>query len=106
MPVRVLLFTMLFTTPLVARAGDLFVLLQQRNCPDCLLADVDLVHADLRNADLQRAELQRANLDMRAWMALIQAVPISASQACAALRYEAQTSQEADFMALTLERQI
>ena len=62
MPARVLLFTLLFTTPLVARAGDLFVLLQQRNCPDCLLADVDLVHADLRNANLQRAELQRANL--------------------------------------------
>ena len=62
MPARVLLFTLLFTTPWVARADDLFVLLQQRNCPDCLLADVDLVHVDLRNADLQRAELQRANL--------------------------------------------
>ena len=62
MPARVLLFTLLFTTPLVARAGDLFVLLQQRNCPDCFLANVDLVHADLRDADLQRAQLQRANL--------------------------------------------
>ena len=62
MPSRVLLFRLLFTTPLVARADDLIKLLQQRNCPDCRLADVDLVHADLRDADLQRAELQRANL--------------------------------------------
>ena len=62
MPSRVLLFTLLFTTPLVARADDLIELLQQRNCPDCRLADVDLVHADLRDADLQRAQLQRANL--------------------------------------------
>ena len=57
-----LLFTLLFTTPLVARADDLIELLQQRNCPDCRLADVDLVHADLRDSDLQRAKLQRANL--------------------------------------------
>jgi tetratricopeptide (TPR) repeat protein len=62
MPARVLLFTLLFAAPLVARADDLIELLQQRNCPDCLLADVDLVHADLRDADLQRAQLQRANL--------------------------------------------
>jgi hypothetical protein len=62
MPSRVLLFTLLFTTPLVARADDLIELLLQRNCPDCRLADVDLVHADLRDADLQRAQLQRANL--------------------------------------------
>ena len=62
MPSRVLLFTLLFTTPLVARADDLIELLQQRNCPYCRLADVDLVHADLRDADLQRAQLPRANL--------------------------------------------
>ncbi|GIR24080.1 MAG: hypothetical protein CM15mP38_2630 [Synechococcus sp.] len=62
MPARVLLFTLLFAAPLVARADDLIELLQQRNCPDCRLADVDLVHADLRDADLQRAQLQRANL--------------------------------------------
>ncbi|WP_115024533.1 pentapeptide repeat-containing protein [Synechococcus sp. UW69] len=62
MPARVLLFTLLFAAPLVARADDLIVLLQQRNCPDCRLVDVDLVHADLRDADLQRAQLQRANL--------------------------------------------
>ena len=55
MPSRVLLFTLLFTTPLVARADDLIKLLQQRNCPDCRLADVDLVHADLRDADLRNA---------------------------------------------------
>ena len=62
MPARVLLFTLLLASPLAARADDLIVLLQQRNCPGCLLADVDLVHADLRDADLQRAQLQRANL--------------------------------------------
>ena len=62
MPSRVLLFTLLFTTPLLARADDLIELLQQRNCPDCRLADVDLVHADLRDADLRNAKLMRANL--------------------------------------------
>ena len=62
MPALVLLLTLMFAAPLVARADDLIELLQQRNCPDCLLADVDLVHADLRDADLQRAQLQRANL--------------------------------------------
>ena len=62
MPARVLLFTLLLAAPLAARADDLIVLLQQRNCPDCRLADVDLVHADLRDADLQRAQLERANL--------------------------------------------
>ncbi|MCB4376666.1 MULTISPECIES: pentapeptide repeat-containing protein [unclassified Synechococcus] len=62
MPARVLLFTLLLAAPLAARADDLIVLLQQRNCPDCHLADLDLVHADLRDADLQRAQLQRANL--------------------------------------------
>ena len=49
-------------TPLVARADDLIELLQQRNCPDCPLADIDLVYADLRDVDLQEAQLQRANL--------------------------------------------
>ena len=62
MQARVLLLTLLITTPLTAQADDLVVLLQQRNCPDCRLADVDLAHADLRYADLQRAQLQGANL--------------------------------------------
>ena len=62
MPTRALLFTLILTAPLAVRADDLIVLLQQRKCPDCRLADVDLVHADLRDADLQRAQLQRANL--------------------------------------------
>ena len=62
MPARVLLFTLLLAAPLAARSDDLMLLLQQRNCPDCRLADVDLVHADLQDADLQRAQLQRANL--------------------------------------------
>lgn len=37
-------------------------LLQTRNCPECHLADVDLVHAQLQDADLAGAKLQRANL--------------------------------------------
>ena len=62
MPDRVLLFTLVLTTPLMAKAGDLVELLQTRKCPDCQLTDVDLVHSDLRDADLQGAQLQRANL--------------------------------------------
>ena len=34
----------------------------RQRCPQCRLADVDLVHADLRDADLSGAKLQRANL--------------------------------------------
>ena len=41
---------------------ELLQLLQDKRCPQCRLADVDLVHADLRDADLSGAELQRANL--------------------------------------------
>ena len=62
MQARLLLLTLLLAAPLTARADDLIVLLQRRNCPDCRLADVDLVHADLQDADLQGAQLQRANL--------------------------------------------
>ena len=62
MQARVLLFTLLFATPLVARADDLIELLQQRNCPDCRLADVDLVHADLRGASLRSADLRGSKL--------------------------------------------
>ena len=62
MPARVLLFTLVLTTPLMAKAGDLVELLQTRKCPDCQLTDVDLVHSNLRDADLQGAQLQRANL--------------------------------------------
>ena len=62
MPARVLMFTLLLSSPVMARADDLILLLQQRSCPNCRLADVDLVHADLRDADLQRVQLQRANL--------------------------------------------
>ena len=62
MPARVLLFTLLLASPPSARANDLMVLLQQRSCPDCRLADVDLVHADLRDADLRNAKLMRANM--------------------------------------------
>ena len=62
MQARLLLLTLLLAAPLTARADDLIVLLEQGSCPDCRLADVDLVHADLRDADLQRAHLQQANL--------------------------------------------
>ena len=62
MTARVLLLSLLLTTPMAAQPDDLVLLLQQRNCPDCRLADVDLVHADLRDADLSGAQLQRANL--------------------------------------------
>ena len=62
MPAQVLLFKLLFATPMVARANDLIELLQQRNCPDCRLADVDLVHADLREASLRSADLRGSKL--------------------------------------------
>ena len=57
-----LLLTVLLGAPLGARADDLIVLLQARSCPNCKLADADLVHADLRDADLTSADLRRANL--------------------------------------------
>ncbi len=57
-----LLLTVLLGAPLSARADDLILLLESRSCPNCKLADADLVHADLRDADLKGAHLQRANL--------------------------------------------
>ena len=57
-----LLLTVLFGAPLSARADDLIVLLEARTCPNCKLADADLVHADLRDANLNAADLRRANL--------------------------------------------
>jgi len=57
-----LLLTLLLSEPLSARADDLIVLLTDKSCPRCRLADADLVHADLRDADLSAADLQRANL--------------------------------------------
>ena len=62
MKARVLLLTLLLAVPARARADDVMVLLQQGMCPNCRLADADLVHVDLRDADLQGAQLQRANL--------------------------------------------
>ena len=41
---------------------DLMMLLGSKNCPNCRLADADLVHADLRDSNLNKAQLQRANL--------------------------------------------
>ena len=59
------------TTLMLTQAGvtlsalatdDWVMLLQNKQCPECKLADADLVHADLRDADLSGAKLQRANL--------------------------------------------
>ena len=49
-------------TPQAQAYEELVLLLQDKRCPQCRLADVDLVHADLRDADLSGAKLQRANL--------------------------------------------
>ena len=57
-----LLLTVLLGAPLSARADDLIMLLEARSCPNCKLADADLVHADLRDAELKAADLKRANL--------------------------------------------
>ncbi|QNI83633.1 pentapeptide repeats family protein [Synechococcus sp. RS9907] len=63
MPVPLLLLlTVLLGAPLSARADDLIMLLEARACPNCTLADADLVHADLRDANLNAADLRRANL--------------------------------------------
>lgn len=49
--------------PLPTRASEgLFQLMEQKRCPNCSLADADLVHAQLSDADLRGARLQRANL--------------------------------------------
>ena len=47
-----------------APKGDaaLIKLLQTKECQQCELTDVNLVHAQLQNADLEGAKLQRANL--------------------------------------------
>ena len=57
-----LLLTVLLGAPLSARADDLIMLLEARSCPNCKLADADLVHADLGDAELKAADLKRANL--------------------------------------------
>ena len=63
MPVPLLLLlTVLLGAPLSARADDVIMLLEARACPNCTLADADLVHADLRDANLNAADLRRANL--------------------------------------------
>ena len=59
---RALILLALFGASHSASADDFLLLLEARSCPNCELADTDLVHADLRNADLKAADLQRANL--------------------------------------------
>ena len=57
-----LTLTQTVVIPSALATDDWILLLQNRQCPDCRLADADLVHADLRDADLNGAKLQRANL--------------------------------------------
>lgn len=48
--------------PPVRASEALIQLMEQKRCPNCSLADADLVHAQLSDADLRGARLQRANL--------------------------------------------
>ena len=57
-----LLLTVLLGAPLSTRADNLIVLLDAGSCPNCTLADADLVHEDLSDANLKAADLRRANL--------------------------------------------
>ena len=57
-----LLLTVLLGAPLSTRADNLIVLLDAGSCPNCKLADADLVHADLSHTNLNAADLRRANL--------------------------------------------
>ena len=57
-----LLLTVLLGAPLSTRADNLIVLLDAGSCPNCTLADADLVCADLSDANLNAADLRRANL--------------------------------------------
>ena len=59
----VVLFCSGTISPAAPKGDDAVIqLLQTRNCRECQLADVDLVHAQLQDADLEGAKLQRANL--------------------------------------------
>ena len=60
------------------------MLLQQRNCPNCRLADVDLVHANLRDADLSERSCNRPTSDKHASMAQICGRAICNSPTCGA----------------------
>ena len=57
-----ILISVTFVAKPVRADEALLQLLQERQCPQCQLADADLVHADLRDADLSEAKLMRANL--------------------------------------------
>ena len=57
-----ILISVTFAAKPVRADEALLQLLQERQCPQCQLADADLVHADLRDADLSAAKLMRANL--------------------------------------------
>ena len=94
-----LLLTVLLGASLSARADDLIVLLKARSCPNCKLADADLVHTDLRDADLKAADLQRANLSRARLMEPISVMQIFASAACRGHHSEAPTSEVRGWMA-------
>ena len=74
MPTRALLFMLLLTAPLAVRADDLVTLLLELNCPECHLADVDLVHADLRTPICSGLNCKGPILARRDWMGLISAM--------------------------------
>ena len=57
-----LLLAVLLGAPLSTRAENLIVLLEEGSCPNCTLADADLVRADLSDANLNAADLRRAKL--------------------------------------------
>ena len=57
-----LLLIVLLGAPLFTRADNLIVLLDAGSCPNCTLADADLVRADLSDANLNAADLRRAIL--------------------------------------------
>jgi hypothetical protein len=73
---RLGLVVALFCTGTISAAapkGDdaLMQLLQTRSCPECQLADVDLVHAQLQDADLAGAKFNARTSAKRGSMAPI-----------------------------------
>ena len=74
-----LLLTVLLGAQLSARAENLIVLLDAGSCPNCTLADADLVHADLRDANLKQLICDGPISAEPAWMGPISAMQIFAS---------------------------
>ena len=57
-----LLLTVLLGAPLSTRADNLIVLLDAGSCPNCTLAEADLVCANQSDANLNASDLRQANL--------------------------------------------